>query len=375
MLRKPFLATLLAAAVLLPALPATAQRAPARVPADNAEVLERLPRGFSASTARLPGATAPPAQILALLSLAARTGDTRLSDRAQALLDAHPADATDPVLVSARAFSAQHQHEFETAVMHLDRVIELTPREGNAWLSRAQIHLVQGHIDRARRGCVALTLRVDASLGSLCTAALSLRTGRLDTAAELTDRWLASAAGDTDLRRYALVMRGEIASRAGDPGTDGWFDRALALVPGDVRTLAAYSRHLRHAGRPAEAARLLDGERNSEGLLLELALAAQAAGRPDARALGQRLERRMRLATTAQSPVELRDEAEFYLSLRNAPRRALGLAAKNFETQRDHEDVDLLLRAAHAAGQPDALAGLRAWAAAQRVELPQDANR
>jgi hypothetical protein len=42
---------------------------------------------------------------------------------------------------------------------------------------------------------------------------------------------------------------------------------------------------------------------------------------------------------------------------------------RNFRDQRDEEDVDLLMRAAAAAGKPEALQRLRVWAAAQRLPL------
>lgn len=91
----------------------------------------------------------------------------------------------------ARAYTAQHRHQFDAAAGLLDRVIHDQPRDAEARLSRAHILLVQGHLDRARHDCTVLAFGVDASSGQLCTAALALRSGDHGAAARLLDRWLA----------------------------------------------------------------------------------------------------------------------------------------------------------------------------------------
>lgn len=354
---------------------AVAQRPAARIPSDPNEVLERLPAGFSAATARRPGDRVPASQILSILALAASTGDTRLSGRAQRLLDAHPRETSDAGLLRARAFAAQHRHDFAAALAELDRLLRMDPRSGDALLTRAQIHLVQGRLDRARADCARLSLHVDAGLGTLCTAALSLRLGRWKTAAVLTDRWLSAAEDDVSLRLYALLLRAEAASRAREADADRWFRQALALGPGDVRTLAAFSRHLRRTARDARVVALLRTAPPTDALLLEQALASARIGEPRAAALRSELGRRFELARAAGQPIELRDQAEYELSLRRDPVRALDLALRNFEEQRDAEDVDLLMRAAAAARRPRALDGLRSWAASHRVPLAPAESR
>lgn len=86
---------------------------------------------------------------------------------------------------------------------------------------------------------------------------------------------------------------------------------------------------------------------------------------PDARRLADALAVRYATAHAVGAQPELRDEAEFLLSLRGDAGAALALALRNFETQRDYEDIDLLNRAARAAGRPESLAGLRTWAAGE----------
>jgi hypothetical protein len=353
---------------------ALAQRPVAFVPTGPDVVIERLPRGYGAVSA-MSAATAsssPLEQANRLLTAAAQTGDARLASRADAILSRLPADDTRPEVLRMRAFSAQHRHDFVAAERLLDRLIARDPRAGDARLARAQIHVIGGRLDAARADCAALVLGVDAGDGMLCVAMLSLRQGQYPAAAGVVDRWLAqNADGDRDGRRYALTLRGEIAARAGSGDAEQYFRAALALAPGDVRTLAAYARFLRSAGRAYDVDALLSGHREHEGLQLQRALALRETDPAKAAAIAADLARGYASARSVGRVPELRDEAELMLAFRRDPQRALTLAQRNFRDQRDEEDVDLLIRAATAAQQPQALQPLRAWAAAQRLSLPK----
>ncbi|HYM87256.1 MAG TPA: hypothetical protein VET30_11070, partial [Pseudoxanthomonas sp.] len=352
-------------------LPAFAQRPPATIPTDRQALLERLPEGYAAlAPSRLPSTPARSlAQAQMLLNTSARTGDSRLAARADALLAAFPATDRPPALLYARAFSAQHHHDFLGALVLLDSLIQDNPRDGNARLSRSQVRLVLGRLDQAREDCTAL-LGIDISDGLLCAASLSLRRGEYTTAGSLVERWLASTIPADGRRRYALVLRAEIAARAGDGDADAWFLRALALDRRDVRTLAAYARYLRGVGRNREVEILLSQDTVSDGLQLQRALASHRVDSARARKLIEAQGARYALAHAVGSEPEMRDEAEFLLTLRRQPDAALVLALKNFESQRDHEDVEILRRAAAAAGRNDVLASLQKWADSQHLKLP-----
>lgn len=352
---------------------ASAQRPQAFVPTDPDAVIERLPRGYAALMAA-PKTTASRStleQANGLLAAAARTGDARLASRADALLSRFPANDARTEVLRLRAFSAQHRHDFAEAARLLDRWIARDPRAGDARLARAQIHTLGGRLDAARADCAALVLGVDAGDGMLCVAMLSMRQGQYPAAASVVGRWLAqNADGDRDGLRHALTMRGEIAARAGDRDAERYFSDALALAPEDVRTLAAYARFLRGAGRFRDVDALLRGHPGHEGLQLQRALALRETDPAEAGVIAGTLARSYATARSLGREPELRDEAELLLSFRRDPQAALALAQRNFRDQRDVEDVDLLMRAAAAARRPDALLPLRTWAAAQRLPLP-----
>lgn len=359
--------------ILLVPFAASAQRPKAFVPTDPDTVIERLPRGYAALLPA-PKTSAPRSmleQANGLLAAAARTGDARLASRADALLSRFPANDARTEVLRLRAFSAQHRHDFAEAGRLLDRWIARDPRAGDARLARAQIHTLGGRLDAARADCAALVLGVDAGDGMLCVAMLSMRQGQYPAAASAVGRWLAqNADGDRDGLRHALTMRGEIAARAGDRGAERYFRDALALVPEDVRTLAAYARFLRGAGRFRDVDALLRGHPGHEGLQLQRALALRETDPAEAGVIAGNLARSYATARSLGREPELRDEAELLLAFRRDPQAALALAQRNFRDQRDVEDVDLLMRAAAAARRPDALLPLRTWAAAQRLPLP-----
>ena len=359
---------LLLALLCLTATTAAAQRPTLVKPTRDDIVLEQLPPGYAALAPKQGPSQDPLAQAESLLAAASRSGDARLASRAEALLDALGPNGGTRVLL-LRAYLAQHRHDFAAALRLLDRYVQAEPRDADARHMRAQIHLVTGRLDLARADCAGLALGIDASRGQLCIAAIAQRKGELRTAATLLDRWLEHAPASDPLRRHALLRRAEIASRAGDASADAWYRQALALQADDTAVLAAFARHLRLSGRPEETLRLLADTPDTDRILLERALAARVSRDARTPLLAARLDQRYRLAHAVGNTPELRDEAEFRLVLQGDTAAALSLAARNFSTQRDSEDVSLLCRASAAAGQAAALQTLRVWAATQRLRL------
>lgn len=367
-----FIVLLAALAILSTSGAVQAQRPPLIAPTDANSVIGRLPRGYA--ELEPDAAVANPARdglarIGALLGAASRTGDARLAARAHALLSRYPITTRDPRVMRLRAFSAQHGHDFARALSLLDALIAEHPRDASARLARAQIHLVQGRLDSARNDCRVLALGLDAESGLLCAAALSLRTGDYAKAATVLDHLLGRLPESDDRRGFSLLARAEVAGRAGDADADAWYRRALATSPGDVRILVSYARYLRRQQRDREVEPLLRDAVQSDSAQLQRTLAAHAAGRSEARALVTSQARRYALAHAVGSQPEMRDEAEFLLTLNGRVDAALVLALRNFAEQRDYEDVDILIRAALAANRQQALAPLRVWAKEQGLEI------
>ena len=350
---------------------AHAQRPPRVDPARDSIVLERLPHGYAALEPAVGTPRAPTDRVgeaAALLSTAARSGDARLAARAEALLADLPADSGDAGVLGVRAFAAQHRHDFHASLRFLQALLAQQPDAAAARMAHAQVNLVLGRARQAGHDCMQLDRNRLESARLLCDAAVALRRGDAQSVMDKTQRWMALRPDVGETLRYVLVMRGEAASLRGDADASRWFLGALALSPADVRSLAAYARHLRARGRNREAAALLADAPRSDGLLLQHALAAHAARLPDAGALAAEVGRRYALAHAVGTQPEMRDEAEYLLTLRQQPARALVLARRNFRQQRDREDVDILLRSAVAARRPEAIAQVRAWARTEGLE-------
>ena len=166
-------------AIMIVPVRAHAGRPPIVVPDDPSTVIERLPAGYAAlapTTAKEP----PLLQIERLLGASARSGDSRLAARAEALLARFPPNDSNPDVLRARAHSQQHRHQFDASLQILNRLVARYPRDGDALMSSAQVYLVKGEIGRARSDCAELAFAVDASRGTLCAVSLWMRMGKLD---------------------------------------------------------------------------------------------------------------------------------------------------------------------------------------------------
>lgn len=349
--------------------PSFAAKPAVTVPTRGDVVVEVLPAGYASASraARQSARSVDLATVQSLLAAARRTGDARVAIRAEALLGQLAPSArssADGLVIAAQL--AQYRHDFPAALALLGRALDAEPLNVAARATRAQVHLVQGRIADARRDCASLLVR-DTAAGSVCVAAIAMRTGRWSDARALLERSLAEPRLDPELRRHLLVMRAEVASRD-SRSAEPWFEQALAVAPGDVRTLSAFAAHLQRRGKPAAVRRLLAGRASTETLQLHEALAAHAAKDRDAVALSDALARRYALSRRLGAEPELRDEAELHL-LRGDGAAALRVARRNFEMQRDYEDVDILIRAARANNNRAVLGEVAKWAKREGVPL------
>lgn len=415
---RPFLtlSTMAAALLLAHALPG--QAAP-RVPTDDHEVIERLPARLPGVTARRAGAgqrealrtqaaQTQPNLSLALtlarqaINQARRSGDPRDWGQAQAALAPWWADAQAPGPVRLlRATIRQGQHDFDAALADLDALV--TAPDANAGtansrlglrradysqaaspglalraqaeLTRASIHQVQGRYAEARAGCERLAGADYVTLGAgvqaparACLAEVGQLQGRLT--ARQADATLA-ALGNADDPWLAL-LRAELAQRSGNRQADALFRAAIAGDAPGLYALAAYADWLLDQQRPAEAERLLRGYEAADALLLRTAIARHRLARTssgkhatDADTLIPQLQARFDAALARGDRSHAREQARFALDLLGDAPQALALAQSNWAWQREPADALLLLRAAAAAGQPEAGEPVRRWAREQ----------
>ena len=397
--------TLLAAWLLLPG---SASAAP-RTPLDDREVVERLP-------ARLPG-TAPrrlaPASVDAThgaglstalaqarqaIEQAHRSGDPRDWGRAQAALAPWWNSAEAPAEVRLlRATIRQSQHDFAGALADLDALLAPAPATAadNPWarraafdrhgspalalraqaeLSRAGILQVQGRYAEARAGCERLAGDLYSTLGDAvqvparaCLAELGHLRGRLD--ARSADAALASLGEPAD--PWLALLRAELAQRAGSREAERHLRNATAGEAPSLYALAARADWLLDQGRALEVEMLLKDYDAADGLLLRRAIANHRLARQQparaelATGLAGQLQARFDAALARGDTGHAREQSRFALDILGDAQRALDLALSNWSWQREPADALLLLRAAEAAGRPEAAQPVVEWAREQ----------
>lgn len=298
----------------------------------------------------------------ALIEQARREGDVRLLGQAEGLLQPwrHDDDANTEILL-LRATLQQARHEFTAALRDLDLLLARAPAHAQALLTRATVLRVQGRLGEAARDCAHLLERAPGFAAQLCVASVQALRGDKAAAAALEALAPEVRRQAPPLRAWYAAERAELAARAGDA------PRALALLVGALATglddpllRAAAADLLLAQGRAAEALRLAGEQPASDVLRLRAALAARALGRPRAD-LEITLADAYAAAARRGTGAHLREEARFALEIRGDAPRALALAQRNWQDQREPEDARLLLAAAAAAGQPAAAEQVRRY--------------
>jgi predicted Zn-dependent protease len=344
-----------------------------RLPHDDSEVLERLPAGASDVRERQReqmrrALAAHPNDLRTALTLArldvqlsrARS-DPRYLGYAQAALGPWWDLPSPPVEVMVlRATIRQSLHDFDGALRDLDRVVALAPDNAQAWITRSVVLSVRGRYEEARASCKPLEHLAPELVFTVCETSIDGVTGAAGPAYErLEAALLRSPMLSPAENEWATSTLGEIALRLGrDADAEKSFKAALAIDPDDAYVLAAYADLLLDLHRPAEAARLVAGRTDNDGLLLRLALAETKSRVREAGEHTELLAGRFEASHLRGDTVHRREEARFQLGLRDDARAALALARANWDVQREPWDVRVFLEAAAAA---------RAAAAAQPV--------
>jgi predicted Zn-dependent protease len=334
-----------------------------RVPSNPQEVLEHVPsaspgvkqlRALEAALREEPedrGRAVAVAQ--AAILLARREADPRYWGRAQAALAPWwRQDDPPPDVRLVRAIIRQAQHDFVGARSDLRRLTTDNPDNMQGWLTLAVVSQVIGDYDDARNACARLDGRVHDIVSTVCHAQVDSLTGKAATAHRTLEYALTHAPADAPLA-WALSVLGEIDLRAGDDvSAEKAFRAALARDGEDSYTRCALADLLLDLDRPLEVEPLLSSQLSDDNGVLRLAIAEhRTLGKSGPYA--QMLEARYQASEARGDTVHLREQARFALEVKGDAGRALELAKKNFEVQKEPADLRILMMAALAAGKPD----------------------
>jgi tetratricopeptide (TPR) repeat protein len=357
-----------------------------RTPASDTEVLERLPLGSSDPRIREQDRlrrilAANPNDLRTALTLArldtelsrARS-DPRFLSYAQAALGPFwdmPSPPTEVLVL--RATIRQSQHDFDRALVDLDRVIAVDPGNAQAWITRSVVLAVKGRYAEAKASCQPLPRLASDLVFAVCETAIDAVTGSAGPAYERLQAVIARSPGLSPAENeWAVSTLGEIALRLGhEADAEKHFRAALGLDPDDPYVLSAYADLLIDQERPAEAEKLLRGQTDNDNLLLRLALAEADTHSKDAAAHAELLRARFRASHLRGDTVHRREEARFVLGLEDDPSAALALARANWDVQREPWDIRVLLEAAHAARRPKEAAPALEFLDANHLQDPR----
>ncbi|TWI69550.1 hypothetical protein IP91_00620 [Pseudoduganella lurida] len=380
MTRHVFLLAAASAAIL--SLHASSAIAAPRIPASGTEVLERLPaRNDPAqqalATARAQLAADPRNPVLAAavarryVTLARGDADPRYLGYAQAALAPWWNEPVPPPPVQLlRATILQSTHQFPAALRDLDHLVQTTPGDAQAWLTRATVLQVTGDFAGARQSCAKLFGIAPDLVLRTCLAEVGSVTGAANASYQALRRtYAARRPDDASIADWVLTLLAEMAARLGDAtAAETHFREALALGPADSYLLGAYADFLLDRKRAAEVVPLLRGHEKADALLLRLGLALQATGAPDTAKVTALLRDRFDAAALRGDTVHQREQARFELVLNRQPARAIELAKRNWAVQKEPADLRILLESAIAAHDRAGIDTVRAWVAQTKIE-------
>ncbi len=343
-------------AVVLALLAGTAAAGP-YVPQDDSVVLAEVTPGTRHSelasrelAARRLDVALPLAQLY--IKQARNTGDLRFLGYAEAVLDpwVGPRSRSADALV-LHATLLQSRHDFEGALAVLERARALRPNDAQAWLTSATVLRVLGEYGKSLAACDSIS---DATVVQLCEQGVRGLSGELATAYAAVQQ-IDSQGMPPEERAWRDSELGEMAVRLGrDVEAEHWFQNGLRASPGDFYIRAAYADLLLRNDRAREALALLDGQESLEPLLLRMAIAQKRLGDSGLERNSARLAAAFAAEAQRGDGVHRREQARFLLEVRGDARAALAVALENWKVQREPDDVLVLMRAARAAGSPQA---------------------
>jgi Tfp pilus assembly protein PilF len=246
-----------------------------------------------------------------------------------------------------RATLRQSKHDFEGALVDLNQAIKVSPRDPQAWVTRALIQQAKGNYPEAKRDCVPLFRLSTTLVGVTCLTGVASLNGQAEKSYQLLERVLTETPKATpDEKLWARTTLAEIAMRRGQAQTaEKQFKQALALGP-DSYLLGVYADFLLSQGRPQEVVTLLKDQTYVDNLLLRLTLAEQALKASTLANHVAVLGDRFAASRQRGDTVHGREEAIYTLKLLNNPRGALKLAQANWQIQREPTDTRILLESA-----------------------------
>lgn len=361
-------------ATLIALAPLAGARGAPYIPGSDAQVLAELPAGArhsSIATRELTRTRLDIALPLAqfYISRARASGDLRYLGYAEATLAPWLQRSAPPTqILVLHATILQSRHAFDAALTELDAALRRRPDDPQAWLTRATVLRVLGRYPEAAASCQQLQVSADPAIVTLCSQSVLSLTGHL-AAAYAAVVALPQQTLPPEVRAWRYSELGEMAERSGeDAAAEHWFREGLQIAAEDFYLRAACADLLLRHGRGAETLQLLAGYESMEPMLLRMTIAHRLLQDGSGKASQALLASAFELEEERGDAVHRREQARYFLDVDPQPMAALRAAQKNWQAQREPDDILLLLRAAQAAHEPDEAAPVTRFLRQQGLE-------
>jgi Tfp pilus assembly protein PilF len=369
-----------ASAVLTP--PPAPFRAP-YLPTGDGDILQEVPSIRDPAVAEMrklrAALDAAPQSLTAAKQLAdayvdysRQVGDAHYAGYAEAIIAPWANSTTPPAAaLVTQATILQYRHQFGEARELLEKSLKSDPRSLQAWLTLANLDMVQGEYPTAAKNCAQVT-NLSVEVGLVCTANLRSYVGHAQQSLAILHQVETSSANSpANFRAWVQGLTAETAERLGDwPLAEAHYRNALQLQPEDNFLLVAYADFLLDRNRPQEVLPLLADHTQSDTAFLRIALAEAALHSDQEQRYTWVMAARFEALRLRGSEYFGREESRFALQLQHDPQTALDMALRNWRAQRAPWDARVVLEAALAAKQPRAAMEVLEFVAKTRLEDP-----
>jgi tetratricopeptide (TPR) repeat protein len=332
------------------------------------QVLPAITRHRPAAGTSAVAAAPDPAAAVALareaIGVARQTGDARYWGRAQAAIAPWWDQRDAPVeLAVLQSTVQQGRHAFAPARAVLQAALARTPGHAQGWLNLAALERVEGRYAASLAACEAVARAGQDWYAQACRLETASLQGQHAQARAGLQALLAPLSGRADASRrgWLLSLLAEAEERAGnDAAARARYTQSLAAEP-DLYTQIAFGDLLLRTGQPDAAQRLLAPLPRTDAVLLRQAIALRRLQDPRWQALRDELRERATALDRRGEDLALHDRERALLALwlDDAPARALTLARRNLDLQREPLDWWIALQAAREAGDTAATAAVR----------------
>jgi hypothetical protein len=368
-------------------LTALATQAAPFTPANDSDIVERLPLSATDPSARRLQSLrkqleAKPDDVALRIEIARRyfdlsmaQGDPRYVGYASAAL--MPLDKAAPASNAAywqiKGMLQQYSHNFDGALESLDKASLANPKSPDPMAWRSAIHMVQANYPKALAECEALKPLTSPLFSTGCSQYVLAHSGGAAGLQSAFDTLNAAVKAEPtaapELMLWELTRLAEMAIRLKRfDDAEAYFQRALKLGVTDQFLLGAYADFLLQQKKPEAVIALLADWERSDILLLRLALAGKATNHKKAADWASSLRDRFVEAAKRGDRLHEQEAARFELDIENNPKKALTLAANNYKLQKEPRDAEVLMRTALAAKDAAAAEPALTWLKQNKYE-------